>query len=128
MRKIKFRAWDTLKDRMVQVCGIDFGDDLPAVLHSKAKGEVTKSDTMIGARFLLSQFTGLKDKSGKEIYEGDVIEFTGRPNIRYVISFRDGAFGYEKDDDFGMPANLIAVAGCPWDVIGNIYENPEILT
>ena len=80
------------------------------------------------------QFTGLKDKSGKEIYEGDVVRYT-TPRLDhprdFKIVFHDGLFcqieisprGYV---DEGCEANL----WIDWEeltVIGNIFENPELL-
>ncbi len=72
----------------------------------------------------LMQFTGLKDKNGKEIYEGDIFSL-GDLNILYVCDFDNGYFG-------GMQhGNKSRVGLAYWEsnieVIGNIYENPELL-
>ncbi len=76
------------------------------------------------------QFTGLKDKNGREIYEGDVIEISGGYEGSEVdptkarVFFKDGAF----QTDFHNALIRIALPG-NWlvEVIGNIYENPELV-
>ena len=70
---------------------------------------------------VIEQFTGLSDRNGKEIYEGDIVEY-GNKNIE-AVRFEQGGFypfaeGY---NDFGCPY------GEDVKVIGNIHENPELL-
>lgn len=70
----------------------------------------------------VGQFTGLLDKNGKEIYEGDVIEF------EIVIVFRNGAFRIDVDDTplqewIWKRKRAHEETG----IIGNIYENPELI-
>ena len=79
----------------------------------------------ISKRFILMQYTGLKDKNGKEIYEGDIFtcEIGGTKQI-YPIEVIDLRDFYEKLDtvDSYMRVNENSI-----EVIGNIYENPELL-
>jgi len=68
------------------------------------------------------QFTGLKDKNSKEIYEGDIVETPNRKKP-YLIRFAGGKFYLdytEEGEDLTDPLWI--------KVIGNIYENPELLT
>ncbi len=77
------------------------------------------------------QFTGLLDKNGKEIYEGDIIRTgksgylrvvewnTDRFNARWIIETQEAI---HKENGLGMPLNIEL-----YEVIGNIYENPELL-
>jgi len=75
---------------------------------------------------ILLQFTGLKDKNGKEIYEGDLI---GDKDCYVEVIFKDGSFC--NKGDFKPIIEWIWARkrkGIETEVIGNIYENPELLT
>lgn len=65
------------------------------------------------------QYTGLKDKNGREIYDGDVIERI----YRYEVRFKNGSF-YGYNPKGSLSAREIAADML---IIGNIYENPELL-
>ena len=86
------------------------------------------------SQFITLAFTGLKDKTGKEIYEGDIVEyryykgFSGIENIKVgKIEFIDGRFGffeyYQSTDDYYFNTEDLSATL----IIGNIYENPELL-
>jgi uncharacterized phage protein (TIGR01671 family) len=68
------------------------------------------------------QFTGLTDKNGKEIYEGDIVKTTYN---NAEVKFKDGMFGIKKyNSRHGQSfTNSLEI----FEVIGNIYENPELL-
>lgn len=83
---------------------------------------------MKNENFHFMQYTGLKDKNGKEIYEGDILNMTYhgsvyivKPEIKGVIGFENAAFIVGEDR---VPLGRI---GRSLEVIGNIYENPELL-
>ena len=122
MREIKFRAW-VKEGEMKMVC-FTLDDCASQQLQDLLHGEVE-------ARIM--QFTGLKDKNGKEIYEGDVIR--GRAHsLKSRIDIWEVTYS-EGEASYGMKArngieNRIAhyiVKGGQYEVIGNIYENPELL-
>lgn len=130
MREIKFRAWDGKE--MDYDVGVYNGQVLTGVEDSVwAWNEQPKTPLM--------QYTGLKDKSGVEIYEGDIVALdfeSGKPTlgtIKYAIS----EFGVEWLNEsllgsFGQRHNLrqlsdSLVAENDLRVIGNIHENPELL-
>lgn len=107
MREIKFRAWDKNKKKFVDAKSY-FGWSSPWI-H-------------------LMQYTGLKDKNGKEIYEGDILKLDSWTSNQQVV-FDEGGFCLAgKDTGFTSDIHYIHHAGIPQaTVIGNIYENPELL-
>ena len=107
METVKFRAWDGLR---MTTSGIMF---------NTTNGEIFTAQNMP-----FMQFTGLSDKQGKEMYEGDVVKFLyyRKETIAPIIWGIDGWWaslpGWFKD--------LYWVAD-KCEVIGNIYQNPELL-
>jgi hypothetical protein len=125
-REIKFRAWDNDDKRLLDVvvlsCNKEF--EFKCYCHvgefnGKPTGKYLKEE---GCEIM--QFTGLLDKNGKEIFEGDILD-TSSGN-KYKVIFYKGCFVYTHvlDDDPRMPIYEVASS---WWVIGNIYENHELL-
>jgi uncharacterized phage protein (TIGR01671 family) len=116
MREIKFRAWN--KDRMVKPFGLLFSNS-PQILDG-----LTSEATLM-------QYTGLKDKNGKEIYEGDIVRTSkyGRIEIKSVSTDIDEEYGYVDIFPFGTDGQRECGWGSPQksEIIGNIYEHPELL-
>jgi hypothetical protein len=106
-REIKFRAWDD--GRMVYMTG--------------ALASISRFFRVIRKDSILLQFTGLKDKNGKEIYEGDMVvaDHNGAPYHQVV--FLD--YGFFAECKGGLYA-LNSVRGI-MTVVGNIYETPHLL-
>lgn len=140
MREIKFRAWDKKRKEMVP----DLCDW--AIYESKEGFELRLGEPIknhIGGFTegggILMQYTGLKDKNGKEIYEGDIVKYLPI-NAVVVIKFGTVSIG---TDDWGVEHIMTGFYGKFQDdstqqlglettpekykVIGNIYENPELL-
>ena len=75
-------------------------------------------------RLAVNLYTGLKDKNGKEIYEGDIVN--GLPDYKCVIDFSMGGFCFKSNNFYDKSClHLIANDLERWEIIGNIYENPE---
>ena len=117
----RFRAWDKVFKEMVQVNALVLDEQVVKVTYKN--GNVAKEDMK---EYELMQSTGLKDKNGKEIFEGDVLG-TKDGSLNGIIEYRE---------DLGMFVNslirynnferLCRVAG-DREILGNIYENPELL-
>ena len=78
----------------------------------------------------VGQFTGLLDKNGKKIFEGDIVLglFLFDISINAVVKFRDGAFGLEWRRGEIIEFNAFtSLCNITYEIIGNIYDNPELL-
>lgn len=129
MRETKFRAWDTKDKAIRDVVGMSFYHDSVSV--DIEYGRYLQDDAN---RFELMQYTGLKDKNGTEIYEGDVLYveqidsidpyIPHKKNVAVIYEGRDTAFVF--DEEVGFVIGLYTTPS-ELEVIGNIYENPELL-
>ncbi|WP_346216386.1 YopX family protein [Caldifermentibacillus hisashii] len=121
MREIKFRVWHKADEKMYEVYGF-------AQNKWFLKG---KQFPMPNGSVVIMQYTGLKDKNGKEIYEGDICEtvtYSGKPfGTIDVVKFSGGAFKLTDIEDALLPIPLDDSDIQSVEVIGNIYENPELL-
>ena len=124
----KFRAWDKAYKMMMVVNQIDFEDRSLWLEADNGDHETRHTITRDFDEVILMQSTGLKDQNGVEIYEGDIIEW--RYVITYVDSSQQGNLGmsigfYAQRDDFES-YHMLGV-GDEYEVLGNVYENPELL-
>lgn len=124
----KFRAWHNELGRMMSISYMWFNVD--------SLGEIGLNDAVMNDYITVSpdeielmQSTGLKDKNGKEIFEGDIVDYKGR---KAVIKWHGSyaSFIYRFVDELNKRSAewyplYLAYLKC--EVIGNIYENPELL-
>ena len=117
MREIKLRAW--LKNFRLYDGEAPMIYDWQSSLHVDDLGFQPPGVPIM-------QYTGLKDKNGKEIYESDVIKAPGE--FPAEIKFSGGSFCLNHISDvIGSWVSLRDVSTKSYEVIGNIYENPELL-
>lgn len=126
MREIKFRAWDKIRKVMFEVTTMDM-DDSGQFPQRIEDGEPLRFIDRKNVELI--QFTGLKDKNGKEIYEGDIVKFLsilGNICIREVFLKTQGDISYcfkiVNEGNFG----LNSYDADNYEIIGNIYENPGL--
>lgn len=120
MREIKFRAWDNVKDRMYSV-----GEEDDVVFSIESNGiaaiditeDVDEFKTLHHLEYM--QFTGLVDKNGVEIYEGDIIDYGADYS---VVRYEDGCFWSRLGQYQLYNHNKNDI-----EVLGNIYEHPHLL-
>lgn len=137
MREIKFRAWELNEKKMFYTGDsinehgasllMNLNGDLLSVMH-KDSVHYDMCWARIGHQLVLMQYTNLKDKNNKEIYEGDILKETCQ-------RFPSTPPGYDEEiwsftDMYELWHQLDPVVG--WahneiEIIGNIYENPELL-
>lgn len=130
MRDIRFRAWDLKKKKM----GVTFSLEDASYEGFPSPFTDANGECDIRAKYEVMQYTNLKDKNGKKIYEGDIVSI---PNDKYQpdngeaplvlvdVRFANGCFVVEGGV-FPMDEPLLGYAE-EAAIIGNIYENPELL-
>ena len=121
MREIKFRAWNVTLQRMSKSKNMQ--ELIETAIHEEAKGLKVSENY---SNLIFMQFTGLKDKSGKEVYEGDVVREDSPPHHCGEIKYDGGAFYISYITD-GYSELCHILVDEFWEIIGNIYENPELL-
>lgn len=118
MKEQKFRAWDKITKKYYVVSTLEFADNgelcevwLVDILVTEPNDACRNPKDVV-----LEQYTGRKDINGKEIYEGDIVQYY---DLRYK----------SNDKRFGRPSVVDRFFGDTWDyeILGNIHENPELL-
>lgn len=141
-RKIKFRAWDKCNESMIEsrnilkICMSRLNQEPYLIVYLKKwmneNREIKESDKSYTNEFGLMQYTGLKDKNGTEIYEGDIMEF--RPwnkeeTENYIVKFisDDASFRGIKEKKSSIKVLSLINSEQGLKIIGNIFENPELV-
>lgn len=122
MREIKFRAWDIRRRDMYYIGDLYWFEEegVHEIIDGKGIGH--------HASYIIMQYTGIKDKNGKDIYKGDILDYG------YVVTYVDGSdlanLGmdvgfYMQRDNFESWAMLEVGSG--YEVLGNVHQNPKLL-
>ncbi|NMP59661.1 YopX family protein [Enterococcus mundtii] len=122
----KFRVWDKNNKCMHEVRSIWIGDDFP--LNSHVVYSLGNTVEVIFDDIELMQSTGLKDKNGVEIFDGDIVKTLGDDlEVTFsTIKFAEGAFCVDYKN-LGTEFDFLYFIDSPLEVIGNVYQNSELL-
>lgn len=132
MRDIKFRCWDTENKEMLDIQELDYRDSYNGqpMIRTTMYSDYYDTEDMI-----LMQYTGLKDKNGKEIYEDDIIyceKYIGGNWIedcieKGYVNFNNGEFGLYRKQGYYQSLYKFKEYDYEFEVIGNMHDNPELL-
>ena len=110
--RLKFRAWDKKIKKFIDISGLKISNfsDYPR-------------------QFIVEQSTGLKDKNGKPIFEGDILQRMVQPynQMGYKENYEVKELGYYLPQGETYGIFCVNLWGTDCEVIGNIHENPELL-
>jgi uncharacterized phage protein (TIGR01671 family) len=120
MRELKFRAWQKRLKEIYSVTGYHVNED---IYYCESKKGTCHTFGLIDLEVM--QYTGLKDKSGAEIYEGDIVEHRSDLSSASEVKYFEGAFIAGSP----LTSNALINFNCANNVlvIGNIYENKELI-
>lgn len=128
MREIKFRAWDKKRKEMCEVVCLNLRDTYPDHILLRKNGldyNAPKEDLDI------IEFTGLRDKNGVAIYEGDKFKDYTQSSRIYIVVWENLFSGFFAEPLFGIDRRKYGRIRIPFrhniEVFGNIYENPNLL-
>lgn len=146
MREIKFRAWDKYTEEMWNVETLHIEDEYVDLFKTNIYEKPLENPWAKISDVILMQYTGLKDKNGVEIYEGDIVRFTNsidevdnevgkviweQSECNFVAQYK--TTNRVRQEENGTTITIYLISNetyredVEYEVIGNIYESPELL-
>jgi len=127
--KKKFRAWDKHRNQFIE--DVEFlsqgywdSDGRPIFMAECESGDYVDCEESFEDNFILQQYTGLKDRNQKEIYEGDILQTQKGTILVGVVQFGEGAISVHIKDELYYLNQIVERNAI---IIGKIHENPELL-
>ena len=140
-REIRFRAWDKKDKKMYDEWADEFDYNHGTAVGPANDGGYLAIEELLSTdeenepeRYVLMQYTGLKDKNGVEIYEGDIVDITSTNTSgsilpsKYKVIYGCGSFDISRES-YGetISYRIGEIPNGNNEILGNIYENPELL-
>lgn len=122
-RLLKFRAWDKRGLQMIDVDGLAWDSRGIAI----GKDDRDTDNWERSGDYELMQYTGLKDKNGVEIYEGDVVTYRGKTDMMHIGTVKSEVHWSDRKCGFYPMVEWFSQRDDGVEVLGNIYEHPELL-
>jgi len=133
-REIKFRAKSIETEKWIYGTYLELGAGLHYIIPLLRYHPISESDyekyqvdpETIGQFVELAVFSSLKDKKGKEIFEGDIVELDGEQGMVFIIIWSDENLGFMLEDTH-LPNYTKSYENEELEVIGNIYDNQDLV-
>ena len=130
MKDIKFRAWDLIEAKMCLVTKIDWIEENVVLSYGEPFTEEHEEYERFIHDIKLMQYTGLKDKNGKEIYEGDIIEYEDYTHGAVIFGTQPtnrAVMKWNKEGRYILRGQGFIITPKECEVIGNKYKNPDLM-
>lgn len=134
--RLKFKVWDNVNKCWADLTGLAIDCQTGELCCSWVDALYVNNECRDAKDFTIVRFTGLLDKAGVEIYEGDILpalHTTGSVIVVYDAGLASFELQDRADDSYSYSEHLLDLSGendlgyNPWEVLGNIWEQPELV-